>query len=155
MMNKLFRKKLTRGGFTLAELLIVVAILAILVAVAIPIFTNSVEQAQIATLKSGVRAVRAVAIKDILMSNGGGEYTASKEGWTVKAEVTQTGEVKLTEIKACGTTKPASFDEGVAAAAGGAFEDPNGASYKPTVNPSKGYFVQVLIKENEVSVTPA
>ena len=38
-MMKLMNKKLTKKGFTLAELLIVVAILAILVAVSIPIFT--------------------------------------------------------------------------------------------------------------------
>lgn len=42
-MMKLMNKKLTKKGFTLAELLIVVAILAILVAVSIPIFTSRLK----------------------------------------------------------------------------------------------------------------
>ena len=37
--------KKSRKGFTLAELLIVVAIIAVLVAVAIPVFGNQLEKA--------------------------------------------------------------------------------------------------------------
>lgn len=39
----IFMRKQNRKGFTLAELLIVVAIIAVLVAVAIPLFTSHVE----------------------------------------------------------------------------------------------------------------
>ena len=42
-------KKNNNKGFTLAELLIVVAIIAVLVAIAIPIFTNQLEKAREAT----------------------------------------------------------------------------------------------------------
>ena len=38
--NEIMKTKINRKGFTLAELLVVVAILAILVAVSIPIFTG-------------------------------------------------------------------------------------------------------------------
>ena len=48
-MIRLLHKKLTKKGFTLAELLIVVAILAILVAVSIPIFTSKLDEAKRAT----------------------------------------------------------------------------------------------------------
>lgn len=40
------RKKKSVSGFTLAELLIVVAIIAVLVAIAIPIFTSQLEKSR-------------------------------------------------------------------------------------------------------------
>lgn len=58
-MNKLMNKKLTKKGFTLAELLIVVAILAILVAVSIPIFTAQLEKSREATDLANLRAAYA------------------------------------------------------------------------------------------------
>jgi len=42
-------------GFTLAELLVVVAIIAVLVAIAIPIFTNQLEKAREATDAANIR----------------------------------------------------------------------------------------------------
>ncbi|MGI6570282.1 MAG: type IV pilin protein [Caldicoprobacterales bacterium] len=38
-MNKIFRKKLNKKGFTLIELIVVIAILGILAVIAIPRFT--------------------------------------------------------------------------------------------------------------------
>lgn len=43
-------------GFTLAELLVVVAIIAVLVAVSIPIFTSQLHKAQVATDMANVRS---------------------------------------------------------------------------------------------------
>lgn len=43
-------------GFTLAELLIVVAIIAVLVAISIPIFTTQLHKAEVATDKANVRS---------------------------------------------------------------------------------------------------
>ena len=48
-------KKLNKKGFTLAELLIVVAIIAVLVAISIPIFTNQLEKAREATDIANIR----------------------------------------------------------------------------------------------------
>ena len=50
-----------RKGFTLAELLIVVAIIGVLVAVSIPIFSAQLDKAKIATNKANMRAARAAA----------------------------------------------------------------------------------------------
>ena len=47
--------KNNKKGFTLAELLIVVAIIAVLVAIAIPIFTNQLEKAKEATDQANIR----------------------------------------------------------------------------------------------------
>ena len=43
-------------GFTLAELLMVVAIIAVLVAISIPIFTSQLHKAQVATDMANVRS---------------------------------------------------------------------------------------------------
>ena len=48
-----------KKGFTLAELLIVVAIIAVLVAIAIPIFTSQLEKAKEATDAANIRAAYA------------------------------------------------------------------------------------------------
>ena len=47
--------KNNRKGFTLAELLIVVAIIAVLVAIAIPVFTSQLEKSREATDLSNIR----------------------------------------------------------------------------------------------------
>ena len=63
-------------GFTLAELLIVVAIIAVLVAVAIPVFTAQLNKAKYATNEANARAVYAELVADYL-SNGVPTYTVT------------------------------------------------------------------------------
>ena len=48
-----------RGGFTLAELLVVVAIVAVLVAIAVPLFSSSLTSAEEAVKKANERSVKA------------------------------------------------------------------------------------------------
>ncbi len=52
-------KKNNKKGFTLAELLIVVAIIAVLVAVAIPVFTSQLEKARDSTDQANIRSAYA------------------------------------------------------------------------------------------------
>ena len=55
------RVKKNKKGFTLAELLIVVAIIAVLVAISIPIFTSQLEKSRDAVTVSNIRAAYAQA----------------------------------------------------------------------------------------------
>ena len=65
--EELSMKKLnTKTGFTLAELLIVVAIIAVLVAIAIPVFTNQLERSREATDMANIRAAYATAMSNYL-----------------------------------------------------------------------------------------
>ncbi len=59
-------KKLNKKGFTLAELLIVVAIVAVLVAISIPIFNGKLNKAKLATNQANIRAAKAAAVADYL-----------------------------------------------------------------------------------------
>lgn len=61
-MNNSRKKK----GFTLAELLIVVAIIAVLVAISIPIFTSQLEKAREATDLANIRSAYAECTTAVL-----------------------------------------------------------------------------------------
>ena len=96
------RPKYEEAGFTLSELLIVVAIIAVLVAISIPIFTNQLEKARESTDASNIRSAYA-EIATALVS-GDLNYAAASE-MTVsggkKATVTTTltnatGDFKVT-----------------------------------------------------------
>ncbi|MGN8968700.1 type II secretion system protein [Intestinimonas sp. HCP28S3_D6] len=60
--QKLSKKLKKTGGFTLIEMLIVVAIIAILVAVSIPMVSSSLDKAKVATDQANERAAKAAAI---------------------------------------------------------------------------------------------
>lgn len=62
-------KKLNKKGFTLAELLIVVAIIAVLVAISIPIFTTQLEKAKEATDAANIRAAYAEVMVDAITND--------------------------------------------------------------------------------------
>lgn len=62
-------------GFTLAELLVVVAIIGILVAVSIPIFSSQTEKAKVATDQANMRAAKVAAVAQYLTDGATGEKT--------------------------------------------------------------------------------
>jgi len=62
--------KKNNKGFTLAELLIVVAIIAVLVAIAIPVFTAQLEKSREATDLANIRSAYAELMTTYLTWNG-------------------------------------------------------------------------------------
>lgn len=90
-------KKTNKKGFTLAELLVVVAIIAVLVAIAIPIFTSQLEKAREATDLANLRAAYAECTTAVLTGNS--ETTDVKQGNTAdnKPDGSYKKEVKLTQ----------------------------------------------------------
>lgn len=56
----------SKKGFTLAELLIVVAIIGVLVGISIPIFSAQLKKSKIATNQANGRAAKAAAVADYL-----------------------------------------------------------------------------------------
>ena len=68
-------KRLNKKGFTMAELLIVVAIIAVLVAIAIPIFSAQLEKSRDAVTVSNLRAAYAEASADYLTNGSSASVT--------------------------------------------------------------------------------
>lgn len=56
------REKNNRKGFTLAEMLIVVAIIAVLVSISVPVFTNKLEKAREAADVANMRSAKSAVL---------------------------------------------------------------------------------------------
>lgn len=115
------RKIKNSKGFTLMEMLIVVAIIAILVAIAIPTFTSSLEKAREAADLANIRSAYAEAMVKYLDGSLTTEgvtsekLTQTKEGWetstSVPSYLTNVGSMEVIKNKAVKVTVN---DEGVA-----------------------------------------
>ena len=107
--------KSTRKGFTLIELLIVVVIIGILAAIAIPKFANTKEKAYIASMKSDLRnlvtaeeAYFADSVKYTAAYGAGGLNFVQSTGNTTPA-VTTTADGWYANITNVNTTKTCSI----------------------------------------------
>ena len=89
-------KKNNNKGFTLMEMLIVVAIIAVLVAIAIPVFTNQLEKSREATDAANIRSayaeVMACALTDAKDKTNGVKREDGADGsvtWSKTVVATQ------------------------------------------------------------------
>ena len=110
-------KKLNKKGFTLAELLVVVAIIGVLVAISIPIFTSQLEKAREATDMANIRAAYAEVVADGL-TDSNKTHTASvtmkqaKSGWETSdniagvslVSISTSGNVSIQYVPASGSS---------------------------------------------------
>ncbi len=120
-------KKNNKKGFTLAELLIVVAIIAVLVAIAIPVFSAQLEKAKESTDMANIRSAYATLVAKYLEDNSPGTITVQGAG----------------QDTADWKTSGAGSLQGLA----------NGSSYNISFNPGKTYTVSID-NSGSVSVTP-
>ena len=65
-MMRIMKKLREKKGFTLAELLIVVAIIAVLVAIALPVFFKQLEKSREATDEANLRSIYAQLMADVM-----------------------------------------------------------------------------------------
>ncbi len=94
-------QKRNRKGFTLAELLIVVAIIAVLVAIAVPLFVGALDDAEDKVKQANERSVKGVAVSYILEHEDkflDGTTKKLAGPWDVTATVGKDGEVSIVSI---------------------------------------------------------
>lgn len=116
MLKKFTNKK----GFTLMEMLIVVAIIVVLVAIAIPTFSSSMNKAKagvdLANIRSGYANAQIIAMTEGTAADG--SYTLNKNGTVVKGTGGDYKTQSKSEYVAAGTSIAGQFTVGAAAATG-------------------------------------
>ena len=82
MLKALYSFRASRG-FTMMEMLIVVAIIAILVAIAIPIFSNQLERVREATDAANIRAAYAEALTKYIACDSDTSFPVAAESQVI------------------------------------------------------------------------
>ena len=135
-------------GFTLMEMLIVVAIIAILIAIAIPTFNSSLNKAKVGTDEANIRSGYASVMTEVLTSD-----TAVTDNTTytlnVDASVTKAGDTEGTPYVTKGDATKVVTDKSPKISIGGVDVDPWSAGQKVT------YTVSVKDGETTIKITTA
>lgn len=95
MKEMIKRVREEKGGFTLAELLIVVAIILVLVAIAIPVFTGAQNSAKEATHDANIRAAKSATMVYVLENN---VDLGTNKAYEAKGVVSATGDIEITGV---------------------------------------------------------
>lgn len=90
----------TRWGFTLTELLLVLAILAMLTAIAVPVFSAALGRARETVRIANQRTARAAAVERILTRPADYALQGDENGWQCFA--TFSGKGELLELRLVG-----------------------------------------------------
>lgn len=108
MKQMIQRMREEKGGFTLAELLIVVAIVAVLVAIAIPVFTAQLAKANAGTDEANVRSGWAQAQTTLVSgtADDNGTYILQQNGQIKKADASDDPYKTKGKSADLGTTLP-------------------------------------------------
>jgi type IV pilus assembly protein PilA len=139
--------KKNNKGFTLAELLIVVAIIAVLVAIAIPVFTSQLERSRESTDVANLRAAYAAG------------QTAALTGWVGQTELTSTDRASSNWYYNPGVdgslskSKPSTLKMGQGTSTDGKFDKsalPSVCTYETNTD-VKGKVIKVTITSGVVS----
>ena len=150
-------RKFNEKGFTLAELLIVVAIIAVLVAVSIPVFTTQLEKSREETDIANLRSAYAIGQTDAMTENYKvtGSDTANSSAGYVRAgsgagAYKYYGYYDIKQGKLVTTKDTGSKGKGSATNGGGdSFESP--LHYTPTTVGKDGYLAVVISETNGVA----
>ena len=102
-------KKINKKGFTLAELLIVVAIIGVLVAISIPIFTAQLNKAKYAADEANARSIYAELVADYLSSGGKAQGTDNTTISLDKTSISVGGGDTVTTTSPSGTKNAYKF----------------------------------------------
>lgn len=100
-------KKTSKKGFTLMEMLIVIAIIAILIAIAIPVFTAQLNKASLATDQSNARSLKSMVVtnymsyvddpsnaKSVVKGGTAGKFYLSADGNSIQTSTSGAMECK-------------------------------------------------------------
>lgn len=137
------REKRNQRGFTLAEMLIVVAIIGVLVSISVPVFTNKLEKAREAADISNMRTAKSAAVMEYL----DGSLDWEKEDFRIFYYSASEGVLKTDPKEAL----PA-YGQGTAAVDGGLrFDSYNETSTgnKTEGTDAKGRILKVTVRKSD------